>query len=110
MRRTTGPGGVSSYVTMHQTIQNPGRPVTASSSQPSTMHVPTDQSTLSSSSGTTVVGPEGYYCPLDEKNKETIVPPALANSTWQGKPKGTSYDRREELTQEDEDMWAMLAM
>lgn len=31
-------------------------------------------------------------------------------STWQGKPNGTAYDRREELTEEDEDMWARLAM
>lgn len=29
---------------------------------------------------------------------------------WQGKPNGTPYDRREELTEEDEDMWARMAM
>lgn len=31
-------------------------------------------------------------------------------STWQGKPNGTTYDRRLELTEEDEDTWARLAM
>lgn len=29
---------------------------------------------------------------------------------WHGKPKGTPYDRREELTEADEDMWARMAM
>lgn len=33
-----------------------------------------------------------------------------ATSTWKGKPNGTAYDRREELTEEDEDMWARMAM
>ncbi|POS77344.1 hypothetical protein DHEL01_v204267 [Diaporthe helianthi] len=33
-----------------------------------------------------------------------------ATSTWQGKPKGTAYDRRQELTEEDEDTWARLMM
>lgn len=36
--------------------------------------------------------------------------PDANKSTWQGKPNGTAYDRREELTEEDEDMWARLAM
>lgn len=31
-------------------------------------------------------------------------------STWQGKPNGTAYDRREEITGDDVDMWARLAM
>lgn len=31
-------------------------------------------------------------------------------SMWKGKPNGTEYDRRQELTEEDEDMWARLAM
>lgn len=29
---------------------------------------------------------------------------------WKGKPIGQMYDRREELTAEDEDMWAKMAM
>ncbi|KAK5954848.1 hypothetical protein OHC33_004574 [Knufia fluminis] len=31
-------------------------------------------------------------------------------SQWRGKPIGQPYDRREELTEEDEDMWARMAM
>ncbi|KAJ9156658.1 hypothetical protein NKR23_g1228 [Pleurostoma richardsiae] len=31
-------------------------------------------------------------------------------SAWKGKPVGKQYDRREELTEEDEDMWARMAM
>lgn len=31
-------------------------------------------------------------------------------STWQGKPNGTAYDSRLELTEEDEDLWARMAM
>lgn len=31
-------------------------------------------------------------------------------SPWRGKPIGKPYDRREELTEEDEDMWARMAM
>jgi len=31
-------------------------------------------------------------------------------SQWKGKPVGQQYDKREELTPEDEDMWARLAM
>lgn len=31
-------------------------------------------------------------------------------SIWKGAPNGTAYDKREELTPEDEDMWANLAM
>lgn len=32
------------------------------------------------------------------------------DSVWKGKPTGKPYDKREELTEEDEDMWAKLAM
>ena len=31
-------------------------------------------------------------------------------SQWQGKPNGQLYDKREELSAEDEDMWAKMAM
>lgn len=31
-------------------------------------------------------------------------------SVWKGAPNGTTYDKREELTPEDEDMWANLSM
>ena len=31
-------------------------------------------------------------------------------STWQNQPKGKAYDKREELTEEDKDMWANMAM
>lgn len=59
------------------------------------------------STDSTVVGGEDYYSPRDEKKQLT---PGTHNSTWQGKPNGTTYDRREELTEEDEDMWARMAM
>lgn len=105
MRRTTAPGagGTSSFVTTYQTIQNPAQPpvspaATSDGSQPKTMP---SQSTISSTN-TTVVGTVEYYAHDEEK--------LAANSTWQGKPKGTPYDRREELTQEDQDMWARMAM
>lgn len=31
-------------------------------------------------------------------------------SHWQGKPKGKAYDKREELSAEDEEMWAKMSM
>lgn len=31
-------------------------------------------------------------------------------SQWQGKPQGKAYDKREELSEADEDMWAKMAM
>lgn len=36
--------------------------------------------------------------------------PTTGQSVWKGAANGTTYDKREELTPEDEDMWANLAM
>lgn len=48
--------------------------------------------------------------PIDVVEKKGFYGHEANKSTWQGKPNGTAYDRREELTEEDEDMWARLAM
>lgn len=48
--------------------------------------------------------------PVDVEEKKGVYGHDAHKSTWQGKPNGTAYDRREELTEEDEDMWARLAM
>lgn len=48
--------------------------------------------------------------PVDVEEKKGAYGHDAHKSTWQGKPNGTAYDRREELTEEDEDMWARLAM
>lgn len=49
--------------------------------------------------------------PIDvETEKKGVYGHDAHKSTWQGKPNGTAYDKREELTEEDEDMWARLAM
>lgn len=108
MRRTTAPGAgaSSSFVTTYQTVQNPrqhpappiGSARTDANNLPKTMP---SQSTLSSND-TTMIG-TAEHCAHDDKK----LP---ANSTWQGKPKGTPYDRREELTEEDQDAWARMAM
>lgn len=47
--------------------------------------------------------------PIDTE-KKGVYGSEATKGTWQGKPNGTAYDRREELTEEDEDMWARLAM
>lgn len=41
---------------------------------------------------------------------ETNPVPSYGQSVWKGTPIGTTYDNREELTPEDEDMWANMAM
>lgn len=100
MRRTRGG---SSYLPSYESTQTSG----ASSSgwtRPSYGSV--DQTTMSS------YAPDGDTL-LDTSEKKDMPVPGHrqhARSTWQGKPNGTAYDRREELTEEDEDMWARLSM
>lgn len=102
MRRTTGPGNVSSYMSSYETMQSPGR--SASSWNQSTT---TDSRTTISSGDTTMVDNTHYIHP----DKEVPIHARVsAKGAWQGKPNGTPYDRREELTEEDEDMWARMAM
>lgn len=97
MRRTTAPGG-GAYVASYQTAQHPNP--RASPSAPKTMP---SNSTMASSHDTTVVGVEEHFAPRDDKMAPAAAP-------WQGKPTGTPYDRRTELTEEDEDTWARMAM
>lgn len=50
---------------------------------------------------------------VSDSSKTAVEKGAIATnekSTWKGTPNGTAYDRREELTAEDEDMWAKMAM
>ncbi len=46
----------------------------------------------------------------DDKNEAEKEQGTHAQGTWHGQLVGKKYDRREELTEEDEDMWARLAM
>jgi hypothetical protein len=46
----------------------------------------------------------------EKKDMHFPGPRQHATSTWKGKPNGTAYDRREELTEEDEDTWARMMM
>lgn len=41
---------------------------------------------------------------------EKIAVPVNTTSVWKSAAKGTQYDKREELTEEDEEMWAKMAM
>lgn len=93
MRRTAGSGYVPAYANR---TAGPD-PDAVSSSRPY------DQMTVSSYGGTNGMawGSEDKY----EKHQQP-----QADSAWRGKPIGKQYDRREELTEEDEDMWARMAM
>lgn len=132
MRRTTGlPGG---YVTMYQTTQNGltvGRPnptpnnhyrniyTSHQHQQQQQPKVMPSHSTMASTD-TTIVGggSDDDVSPEQDEKKHQMyyaLPPLGSappqnKGTWQGKPNGTAYDRREELTEEDEDMWARMAM
>lgn len=101
MRRTRGG---SSYLPSYESTQTSG----ASSSGWTRPYGSLDQTTMSSygNDGDTAVE-------LDTTEKKDLPVPGHrqhARSTWQGKPNGTAYDRREELTEEDESMWARLSM
>lgn len=51
---------------------------------------------------------------IDSGSSKTAVEenaiPTNTTSVWKSAAKGTQYDKREELTEEDEEMWARLAM
>lgn len=99
MRRTRGG---SSYLPSYESTQTSG----ASSSGWTRPYGSMDQTTMSS------YGHDGDTA-LDTTEKKDMPVPGHrqhARSTWQGKPNGTAYDRREELTEEDESMWARLSM
>lgn len=75
------------YITSYSSMQP--APASSALSQQQT------SSTISSSSSTVV---DAAYT---SKHGE---------SQWKGKPNGQPYDKREELSEEDEDMWAKMAM
>ncbi|KAI3399604.1 hypothetical protein diail_6243 [Diaporthe ilicicola] len=103
MRRTRE---ASSYLTSYEsTAPTTGAASSAAAwTQPSYASV--DQTTLSS------YGHDGDTAPGtgEKKDMHASGPRQNTKSTWQGKPNGTAYDRREELTEEDEDMWARLCL
>ncbi|KAG6358986.1 hypothetical protein INS49_012506 [Diaporthe citri] len=101
MRRTRGG---SSYLPSYESTQTSGGVSSSGWTRPSYGSV--DQTTMSS------YGHDGDTA-LDTTEKKDMHVPGHrqhARSTWQGKPNGTAYDRREELTEEDESMWARLSM
>ncbi|KAK2615519.1 hypothetical protein N8I77_002269 [Diaporthe amygdali] len=100
MRRTRG---TSSYLTSYESTQTSGA---SSSAWTRPSYGSVDQTTMSS------YGHDGDNA-LDADEKKDMHANhhrQHARSTWQGKPNGTAYDRREELTEQDEDMWARLSM
>lgn len=99
MRRTRGG---SSYLPSYESTQTSG----ASSSGWTRPYGSVDETTMSS------VGYDGDTAPDTTEKKDMPAPGhrQQVRSTWQGKPNGTAYDRREELTEEDESMWARLSM
>ena len=88
MRRTAGGGYVHAYANR-----------TAGPDPDAITSRPYDQTTVSS------YGTNGKAWGEDKYEKQP-----RADSAWRGKPIGKQYDRREELTEEDEDMWARIAM
>lgn len=105
MRRTRGG---SSYLPSYESTQTSGGASSSGWTRPT--YSSADQTTMSS------YGYDGDTAVDTTEKKDTHVPGGghhhqqHARSTWQGKPNGTAYDRREELTEEDEDMWARMAM
>lgn len=103
MRRTRG---ASSYLPSYESTQTSGA---SSSGWTRPSYGSGDQTTMSSMT----CGHDGDTA-LDTTEKKGDMPVPghrqQYRSTWQGKPNGTAYDRREELTEEDESMWARLSM
>ncbi|KAJ4418706.1 hypothetical protein N0V82_005377 [Gnomoniopsis sp. IMI 355080] len=106
MLRTPGPGQTSSYISSYQPVQSKGP--NAAGRNPSQNAGREAQGAANADTDTTddtLVGSAA-----DSEKKEGGYGHDANKSTWQGKPNGTVYDRRTELTEEDEDMWARLAM
>ncbi|KKY39631.1 hypothetical protein UCDDA912_g00335 [Diaporthe ampelina] len=101
MRRARGG---PSYLPSYESTQTPTGASSSGWTRPSYGSV--GETTMSS------YGHDGDTAPDTAENKDMHVPGHRqhARSTWQGKPNGTAYDRREELTEEDESMWARLSM
>lgn len=101
MRRTAGPGNAG-YITSYQATQGLGL---ASGGRAGPTGIIQGGSHEYSPS-MTLVGDEADM----EKKGGSTYGGGAKTSTWQGKPNGTAYDKRTELTEEDEDMWARMAM
>ncbi|ROV90515.1 hypothetical protein VMCG_09825 [Cytospora schulzeri] len=86
MRRTVGAGGASSFTASYAPTQPTGPPT-------STWKTTTSQTTNPS------YGHVGYTSDAGEKDGKS-----------QGNPTGAAYGRQQETTEDDEDMWARLAM
>lgn len=102
MLRTPGSGQTSCYISTYQPAQQKGPH--APGTPPSKTRDGRVANDETDTSGETLVG-----SPVDTEKKGEYGQD-LNKSTWQGRPNGTAYDRREELTEEDEDMWARMAM
>lgn len=103
MKRTADPGNMG-YVTSYQTTQAPN-PSSSSGAGPSvTKDGERNQNYDGSTNGDATL--VGYGVEVDKLHGGELK----TGSTWQGKPNGTVYDKRQELSEEDEDMWARLAM
>lgn len=100
MRRTRGE---SPYLPSYESTQTSGA---SSSGWSQPRYGSVDQTTMSSygHDDDTMLGT------TEKKDMHAPGHRQHARSTWQGKPNGTAYDRREELTEVDEDMWARLSM
>ncbi|KAL1852757.1 hypothetical protein Daus18300_012088 [Diaporthe australafricana] len=114
MRRTRG---ASSYLTSYESTQTTGTGAASSSAWTRPSYASVDQTTMSSygqhESDTGAAPPSSSNTGGMDEKKDMHVNGGHHHhprSTWQGKPNGTAYDRREELTEADEDMWANLAM
>lgn len=92
MRRTAGAGGASSHLGSYAPSQPTGPP--ASILEQRTVH--TTQ--------------PSYGRGSDEKKDLQFDANGAAKGTDQGKPNEATYDHRQKLSEEDEDMWARLAM
>lgn len=108
IRRTAGPSNMG-FVTTFETARGPLTAPRATGPGASA-----DDRTLRSDDGSTsatLVGDGGWGAGVARKEGSwTQAGYPDKKSAWHGKPNGTVYDRREELSEEDEDMWARLAM
>lgn len=102
MLRTPGPGQTSCYINSYQPAPNKG-PNAAGREESGARGDRVDNADTNTTDDTLV----GSTVDAEKKGGYGHD---TNKSTWQGKPNGTVYDRRTELTEEDEDMWAMLAM
>lgn len=105
IRRTPGAGTyISSY---HSSSQYPRSVAAASTVVPTEAD---DRRASRQTDATLVADAEQPYVDAEQGWKKNTTGYNTTTSMWKGKPNGTEYDRRQELTEEDEDTWARLAM